>query len=112
VDSTYRWVHQINTGNLNGLPYFVVGEQEQSCGTPLVAATHPLIPCRVTMFQFKEGSFIPFSIYGQGTHNQSAINHNGGLLVVGSNHGIYGTLYRALQAWFIDEGSLAASSNR
>jgi hypothetical protein len=112
VDSTYRWVHQINTGNFNGRPYFIVGEQEQACGTPLVAATHSGIPCRVTMFQFKEGSFVPFSIYEQGTHNQSVIHYKGGILIVGSNHGIYGSLYRALQAWFIDEMSFAASSRR
>jgi hypothetical protein len=53
------------------------------------------------MFQFKEGSFIPFSIYEQGTHNQSVILYKGGLLVVGANHGVYGAPYRALQAWFI-----------
>jgi hypothetical protein len=101
VDPTYRFVHQINTGHLNGRPYFIVGEQEQTCGAPLVAASHSGIPCRVTMFQFKEGSFIPFSIYEQGTHNQSVILYKGGLLVVGANHGVYGAPYRALQAWFI-----------
>jgi hypothetical protein len=112
VDSTYRWVHQINTGSSNGRPYFIVGEQEQTCGTPLVAATHPGIPCRVTMFQFKEGSFIPLPIYEHGTHNQSAINYKGGILIVGANHGIYGSPYRALHAWFIDESSFAASSHQ
>ena len=112
VDSTHRWIHQINTGNFNGRPYFIVAEQEQACGTPLVAATHPGIPCRVTMFQFKEGSFIPFSIYDKGTQNQAVIHYKGGLLVVGANHGVYGTLYPALRAWFIDEVSLAGSSSR
>jgi hypothetical protein len=64
------------------------------------------------MFQFKDGSFIPFSIYEHGTHNQSVIHYKDGLLVVGANHGVYGTPYPALQAWFIDEVSLAASSSR
>jgi hypothetical protein len=64
------------------------------------------------MFQFKAGSFIPVSIYGQGTHNQSVIHHKGGILIVGANHGIYGTPHRALHAWFIDEVSFAASSSR
>jgi hypothetical protein len=64
------------------------------------------------MFQFKDGSFVPFPIYEHGTHNQSAINYKGGVLIVGANHGIYGTLYRALHAWFIDEVSFAASSRR
>jgi hypothetical protein len=112
VDSTYRAVHQINTGNFKGRPYFIVGEQEQACGTPRIAAIHPLIPCRVTIFQFKDGSFIPFSIYEHGTQNQSVIHYKDGLLVVGANHGVYGTPYPALQAWFIDEESLAGSSSR
>jgi hypothetical protein len=109
VDSTYRAVHQIDTGNLKGIPYVIAGEQEQACGTPGIAAEHPGIPCRVTMFQFKNGSFNPFSIYNQGTQNQSVISYDGGLFVVGSNHGYYGTLYPALQAWLIhaevEEGS-------
>jgi len=107
VDSTYRAVHQINTGSFNGRPYFIVGEQEQACGTPRIAAVHPLIPCRVTMFQFKDASFTPFPIYKQGTQNQSVIHYKNGLLVVGANHGVYGTLYPAVQAWFIDDASLA-----
>jgi hypothetical protein len=107
VDSTYRLVHQINTGRINGRAYFIVGEQEQTCGTPLVPAMHPLLPCRVTMFQFDNGSFIPFSLSGQGTHNQSAIEYNGGVLVVGANHAIYKPPNRALQAWFIDQATLA-----
>jgi hypothetical protein len=102
VDSTYRDVHQINTGDFNGIPYFIVGEIEQACGTPDIVGDHPDIPCRVTMFLYGNGSFSPFSIYDQGTHNQSVIPYNGGLLVVGANHGVYNTLYPALQAWFID----------
>jgi hypothetical protein len=64
------------------------------------------------MLHFKDGSFIPFSIYEHGTQNQSVIHYQGGLLVVGANHGVYGTLYPALQAWFIDEVSFAGSSSR
>jgi hypothetical protein len=101
VDSTYRAVHQINTGNFDGTPYFIVGEQEQACGTPHIAGAHPDIPCRVTMFRFNNGSFSAFPIYQQGTQNQSVIPYDGGLLAVGANHGVYGTLYPALQAWLI-----------
>jgi hypothetical protein len=101
VDATYQSVHQINTGNFNDRPYIIVGEQEQACGTPVWEAEHPGVPCRVTMFQFEKGSFSAFPIYQQGTHNQSVIPYNGGLLVVGANHAFYGTLYPALQAWFI-----------
>lgn len=101
VDPTYRDVHEINVGEFGGIPYFIVGEQEQACGTPRIAASHPGLPCRVTMFQFVNGSIKPFSIYDHGTQNQSAISYNGGLLVVGSNHDVYGSLYPALQAWLI-----------
>jgi hypothetical protein len=101
VDSTYRDVHQINTGSFYGIPYFIVGEIEQACGTPEVVGDHPGIPCRVTMFLFGNGAFSPFQIYDQGTQNQSVIPYNGGILVVGANHDAYGTLYPALQAWLI-----------
>jgi hypothetical protein len=112
VDSTYRAVHQINTGNFDGAPYFIVGEQEQACGTPRIAGAHPDIPCRVTMFRFNSGSFSAFSIYQQGTHNQSVIPYNGGLLVVGANHGVYGALYAALQAWLIHAEVTDGSSSK
>jgi hypothetical protein len=64
------------------------------------------------MFQFEQGSFVPFSLSEQGTHNQSAIQYNGGVLVVGSNHAIYGSPNRALQAWFIDQATFAAWSRQ
>jgi hypothetical protein len=102
VDSTYRDVHQINTGNFFGISYFIVGEQEQSCGTPEVVGEHPDIPCRVTMFQFSHGSFTPFLISDQGTHNQSVIPYNDGILIVGANHDDNGTPFPALQAWLIN----------
>ena len=101
VDTTYRDVHQVNTGDFYGIPYFIVGEIEQACGTPDIVGEHPSIPCRVTMFLFGNNSFVPFEIYDQGTHNQSVIPYNGGLLMVGANHGYFGTLYPALQAWTI-----------
>jgi hypothetical protein len=110
VDSTYRAVHQINTGKLNGIPYFIVGEQEQACGTPGIAAQHPGISCRVTMFKFENGSFKPLAIYQQGTQNQSAIPYKGGLLVAGANHSVYGTLYPALQAWLIHPDAAEGSN--
>jgi hypothetical protein len=110
VDSTYRMVHQINTGRIDGRAYFIAAEQEQICGTPLVHAMHPQLPCRVTMFQFDNGSFVPFPLSEQGTHDQSVIDYNSGLLVAGANHAIFETPNRAFQAWFIDKATLAAWS--
>ncbi len=108
IDPTYRLVHQINTGFTGGHPYLVVGEQEQTCGTPLIPAMHPDLPCRVTMFRFDGRAFVPFPLSGQGTHNQSAIEYDGGVLVAGANHGIFNAPNRALQAWFVSQATLEA----
>ena len=101
VDATYRDVHQINTGSFYGIPYFIVGEIEQACGTPSIVGDHPNIPCRVTMFLFGNGNFVPFQISDQGTHNQSVIPYNGGILVVGSNHNFFDPPDPALHARLI-----------
>jgi hypothetical protein len=108
IDPTYRAVHQINSGRIDGRAYIVVGEQEQTCGTPRIAAIHPQLPCRVTLFQFDGRSFVPFALSGLGTHNQAAIEYDGGILIVGANHGIYEPPQRALQAWFVDRATLLA----
>jgi hypothetical protein len=54
------------------------------------------------MFQFKEDPSFHSRFMSTG-RTTSPINHKGGILIVGANHGIYGSLYRALHAWFIDE---------
>jgi hypothetical protein len=77
-----------------------------------IAGAHPDIPCRVTMFQFKNGLVNPFPIYDKGTQNQSVISYNDGLLVVGANHGYFGTLYPALQAWLIHAEATDGSSSK
>jgi hypothetical protein len=59
-------------------------------GTPEIEAYHPGISCRVTVCLFGHGSFSQFLIYDQGMQNQSVILYNGGLLVVGANHDVYG----------------------
>jgi hypothetical protein len=101
IDSSYRDVHAINGGTFNGVPYFIVGEQEQAGGTSEIAAGHPGIPSRVTMFTYNGSTFVPaLELSDQGTHNQAVIQYNGGLLVVGANHGLYGG-YPPLQAWYI-----------
>jgi FG-GAP-like repeat len=112
IDNTYRDVHQINTGIINNIPYFVVGEQEQAssvCNT-VGANDHPGIRgCRVTLFTFANGSFTPTLIFNDGTQNQSIIPYNGGLLMVGANHTFYGG-YPAFQAWTINMSGSAGSS--
>ena len=92
---------RIRRMSVYGIPYFIAGEIEQACGTPDIAADHPGIPCRVTMFLFGNGKFVPFQISDQGTHNQSVIPYNGAILVVGSNHNFYNPPDPALHAWLI-----------
>jgi hypothetical protein len=102
LDATYRAVHAINSDAFNGMPYFIVAEQEQAGGTPTFPAEHPGIPSRVVMFTYSGGVFNPaLELSTQGTRNQSIVSYNGNLLVVGVNHGLLGTQWPALQAWLI-----------
>jgi hypothetical protein len=101
VDTSWRAVHQINTGTIGGVPYFIAAEQEQAC-TKGQADNHPGIPCRVTLF-YKDGSkFTPLQIFDHGTQNQDVIPFRDGILVVGANHTVYGAAgHPELQAWLI-----------
>ena len=60
------------------------------------------IPCRVEIFKYRSGTFEPLILLStQGTQNQSVIPYNGGLLIVGANHGLFGG-YPALQGWIVN----------
>jgi hypothetical protein len=110
VDSTYRAVHEINGGVYDGVPYFIVGEQEQAGGTAQLAATHPGIPSRVEMFAYNGSTFVPaLTLSTQGTHNQVTIPFQSSLLTVGANHQLYGG-YPPLQAWLITAGGSSAAT--
>jgi hypothetical protein len=102
LDSTYRTPHGINSGAFSGTPYFIVSEQEQAGGTPTFPAEHPGIPSRVVMFTYTGGVFNPAVEFStKGTRNQSTVIYQGNLLVVGVNHGLYGTQWPELQGWLI-----------
>jgi hypothetical protein len=106
IDSSYRAVHQLSVGTFEGSPYLLAAEQEQACHY------HPDIPCRVGIFNYKNGTFEPLVfLTTQGTHNQSVIPYNGGLLIVGANHGVFGG-YPALQGWIVGPSGTAARSAR
>jgi hypothetical protein len=101
IDSSYRAVHQLSVGTFDGSPYVLAAEQEQACIATINDAYHADIPCRVEMFKYQGGSFEPLVLLTtQGTHNQSVIPYNGGLLIVGANHGGFGG-YPALQGWIV-----------
>jgi hypothetical protein len=99
VDATYRAVHEISTGTLGSNPYFIAAEEEQACITG-GNDYHADIPCRVTLFRFSGKSLTAVQLFDQGTQNQSVLPYQGGLLVVGANHGVYGG-FPALQGWIV-----------
>jgi hypothetical protein len=100
IDSTYRAVHQLTVGTFENAPYILAAEQEQAC-IDVNDSYHAGIPCRVEIFQYQNGTFNPtILLTDQGTQNQSVIPYQGGLLIVGANHGNFGG-YPALQGWIV-----------
>jgi hypothetical protein len=103
IDSTFTAVHEITTGIWQGTPYLIAAEEEQACidigGDP---SFHAGIPCRVTFFQFTNGSWNATQLdpQGRGTQNQSVIQQGQNLLVAGANHEVYGG-YAPLQLWIV-----------
>ena len=94
VTTSYRDIHEINLGSWNGgTPYFLVAEQEQACnparpeGNP---PDHPGTPCRIAMFQWKDGVPKEEVLADTGTQNQVLLPWRGGLLMADANHGAYG----------------------
>ena len=99
-------------GTFDGSPYVLAAEQEQACIAGINDSYHADIPCRVEIFKYQSGTFEPLVLLTtQGTHNQSVIPYNGGLLIVGANHGGFGG-YPALQGWIVSPSGTAARSAR
>ena len=112
IDASYRAVHQLSVGTFDGSPYVLAAEQEQACIAGISDSYHADIPCRVEIFKYQSGTFEPLVLLTtQGTQNQSVIPYNGGLLIVGANHGIFGG-YPALQGWIVGPSGTAARSSR
>jgi hypothetical protein len=110
VDATYRAVHEISSGRLASTPYFIAAESEQAC-IPGGSDYHAHIPCRVTLFRFSGASLTAAQLFDKGTQNQSVLPYQGGLLVVGANHGVYGG-FPALQGWIVPAPSPPPKSKR
>ena len=112
IDPSYRAVHQLGVGTFYGSPYVLAAEQEQACTDGINDSYHADIPCRVEIFKYQRETFEPLVLLStQGTQNQSVIPYNGGLLIVGANHGLYGG-YPALQGWIVGSSGTAARSSR
>ena len=94
VATSYRDVHEINLGSWNGgTPYFLVAEQEQACDPARPENNppdHSGIPCRIAMFQWKNGALKEEVLADSGTQNQVVLPWRGGLLMADANHGAYG----------------------
>jgi len=111
IDASYRAVHQLSVGMFDGSPYVLAAEQEQACIAGINDSYHADIPCRVEIFKYQSGTFEPLVLLTtQGTHNQSVIPYNGGLLIVGANHGLFGG-YPALQGWIVGPSRTAVRSS-
>jgi hypothetical protein len=109
LDSSYRAIHEINSGKLAGSPFFIVAEQEQvssRCNSNGIN-DHPSVSgCRVTLFEYQGGAFTPVTeLSDLGTHNQQFVKYNGGLAVIGANHNLYGATDQALHLWLVTAGS-------
>ena len=109
LDSSYRAIHEINSGSLAGTPFFIVAEQEQvssQCNS-VGFDEHPSVPgCRVALFEYRGGAFTPVTeLSDLGTHNQSFVMYNDGLAVAGANHNLYGATDPALHLWFVTAAS-------
>jgi hypothetical protein len=109
LDSSYRAIHEMNDGSLGSVPYVIVAEQEQAggpCNVPGWNVEHPGLPSRAQMFQWNGSGFsLGPELSTQGTQNQQAVPYGEGILVAGANHGVCGTPYKALQAWYVASGN-------
>jgi hypothetical protein len=93
LDSTYRAVHEINTGTWNGkIPYVIAAEEEQACPPAKPAGNPPehQSPCRIAIFQYVNGMWKQTVLSQTSTQNQRVIPWENGLLMADANHGVYG----------------------
>jgi hypothetical protein len=104
MGASYRDVHELSLGEWHGgIPYVLLGEQEQACDPARPEGrlpSHPGVPCRITMFQWlQRGAPLGSSsddaprktvLALTGTHNQALLPWHGGLMMADSNHGVYG----------------------
>ena len=94
MGASYRDVHELSLGVWgDGVPYVLAAEQEQACdparpeGRP---PSHPGVPCRIALFEWRNGAVRKSVLAETSTHNQALLPWHGGLLMADSNHGVYG----------------------
>jgi hypothetical protein len=102
IDSTYRDVHQIAVGVLNGHRFMTVGEQEQA-STKCNAkgfnhnGGHG---CRVAIYPWTGAGFgRPKIVSTLGTQNQALFQRNGVEYMVGANHNNYVAIDPGYNLW-------------
>jgi hypothetical protein len=89
---------------LNGVPFFTVGEQEQT--SPMCNGDgynyHGSLynGCRVAIFPWKGNGFnAPTIVSNLGSHNQTVYQLNGVEYLAGANHNRYGATDPAYNLW-------------
>jgi hypothetical protein len=104
IDNTIRDVHEIGTDVLNGVPFFTVGEQEQ---TSLMCNgegynTHGSLynGCRVAIYPWNGNGFnTPTIVSNLGAHNQTLYQLNGVEYLAAANHDEYDATDPAYNLW-------------
>jgi hypothetical protein len=104
IDNTIRYVHQIATDVLNGVPFFTIGEQEQTspmCNSQGYDYHGSLYNgCRVAIFPWNGNGFnAPTIVSNLGMHNQALYQLDGVEYLAGANHNRYGATDPAYNLW-------------
>jgi hypothetical protein len=103
IDSSYRDVHQITSGTLDGVVYITVGEQEQasnSCNTRSYNNHPDVTGCRVAIFPWTGTGFgAPTIVSHMGTQNQQVLQIGNVAWMVGANHNAFRALDPAYYLW-------------
>ena len=104
IDDTIRDIHEIATDVLNGVPFFTVGEQEQT--SPMCNGeglnTHGSLysGCRVAIYPWNGSGFnTPTIVSNLGAHNQTLYQLNGVEYLAGANHDEYDATDPAYNLW-------------
>jgi hypothetical protein len=110
IDDTFRDVHEVATDLLNGVPFFVAGEQEQTslqCNGEGYNTHGSLYNgCRVAIFAWNGSGFNTPTIASElGVHNETLYQTNGVEYLAGANHDEYEATDPAYHVWTFNFGS-------
>jgi hypothetical protein len=117
IDDTFRDVHEVATDVLNGVPFFVAGEQEQTslqCNGEGYNTHGSLYNgCRVAIFPWNGNGFNAPTIASElGAHNETLFQLNGVEYLAGANHDEYEATDPAYHVWTFNFGGGGGGSSQ